>query len=487
MRFLFNGFYQVISTFAVELEQQTKPNYRTDTSVESSKSTPKNTPRTVANHYHSLITLGLPIVVGQLGTILLSFADTMMVGHHSLQELAAAGLVNNIFALALIAYMGFSYGLTPIVGRLCGEDNIEGIGAKLRNSLYANLLAGVLFMAALFGFYFSLEHIGQPPELLPLIRPYLLINILSIPFVGVFNTLKQTFDGMTRTAVPMWAMMISNALNILFNWFLIYGVCGFPELGLLGAGISTVGSRVLMALILVAVMYKGKSFELVRHGFAKSAFSRTDFRQLNKLGWVISLQMGMETAAFSLSSILAGWLGAKSLAAHQVMMTVSQVFFMVYYGLAAALSIRVSIFVGSRDFTAVRRLVVNCAVLLGCVFVVVAIPVILLRSVIGSWFTSDAEVISMVSSLILVLIVYQVGDGMQILFANSLRGIAHVKPLVPMAFLAFFVISLPLGYVFAFPFHLGILGVWGAFPFGLTTAGVLYCLAFYRRVRQMEA
>ena len=439
------------------------------------------------HHYKNLITLGLPIVVGQLGTIMLSFADTMMVGRHSMQELAAAGLVNNIFALVLVAYMGFSYGLTPIVGQLYGQDNKEAIGSQLRNALYANMLTGLIFMAALFVFYFNLENIGQPPELLPLIRPYLIINILSLPFVGVFNTLKQTLDGMTHTAVSMWVMMSCNMLNILFNWFLIYGVCGFPELGLFGAGLSTVGSRVLMSLALVVILCRKKSLAAVRSGLAASSFSRPDFLKLNKLGWVISLQMGMETAAFSLSSILAGWLGTKPLAAHQVMMTVSQVFFMVYYGLAAALSIRISIFVGNKDFAAVRRIVLDCAVLLAIVCAIVAIPVLLLRHDIGGWFTDDQDVIAMVASLILVLIVYQIGDGMQILFGNSLRGIAYVKPLVPMAFLAFFVVSLPLGYIFAFPCHMGIIGVWGAFPFGLTTAGVLYCLAFYRKLRVISS
>ncbi len=437
------------------------------------------------HQYKNLITLGLPIVVGQLGTILLSLADTMMVGRHSMQELAAAGLVNNIFTLVLVAYMGFSYGLTPVVGQLYGQGRQEAIGSQLRNALYANMLVGAVFMAALLVFYLNLENIGQPAELLPIIRPYLVINILSLPFVGVFNTLKQTFDGMTQTSVSMWVMMSCNMLNILFNWLLIYGVGGFPELGLFGAGLSTVGSRVLMAVALVAIVCRKPSLAAVRRGLAGAAFSRADFVRLSKLGWVISLQMGMETAAFSLSSILAGWLGTKTLAAHQVMMTVSQWFFMIYYGLAAALSIRVSIFVGNRDFAAVRRIVLDCAVLLAVVCVVVAVPVVMLRHHIGGWFTDDPDVIAMVASLILVLIVYQIGDGMQILFGNALRGIAYVRPLVPMSFLAFFVISLPLGYVFAFPCHMGIMGVWGAFPFGLTTAGVLYGAAFYRRLRLM--
>mgnify|MGYP002726681999 FL=1 len=193
------------------------------------------------HHYRELLVLGIPIIIGQLGTIVLGFADTLMIGHHSTEELAAAGLVNNIFGLVLIAYMGFSYGLTPVVGRLYGMGQHEAVGGKVKNSLVANGVVGLLFTAVMTFLYFNLEHIGQPDELLSLIRPYFLVNLASILFVGLFNTLKQFFDGIAQTKVAMWTMVGGNLLNILFNWLLIYGVGGFPEMGLLGAGIATLG------------------------------------------------------------------------------------------------------------------------------------------------------------------------------------------------------------------------------------------------------
>ena len=184
------------------------------------------------HHYRELLVLGIPIIIGQLGTIVLGFADTLMIGHHSTEELAAAGLVNNIFGLVLIAYMGFSYGLTPVVGRLYGMGQNEAVGGKVKNSLVANGVVGLLFTAVMTFLYFNLEHIGQPDELLSLIRPYFLVNLASILFVGLFNTLKQFFDGIAQTKVAMWTMVGGNLLNILFNWLLIYGVGGFPEMGL---------------------------------------------------------------------------------------------------------------------------------------------------------------------------------------------------------------------------------------------------------------
>lgn len=199
------------------------------------------------SHYRELASLGLPIIIGQLGTIVLGFADTLMIGHHSTQELAAAGLVNNVFALVLLFYLGFSYGLTPLVGRLYGREEHTVIGRMVKNSLAANLLVGLLLTALMTALYFNLHRIGQPQELLGIIRPYFLINLVSIFFVGVFNTLKQFFDGITRTRTPMWVMIAGNVFNIFFNWMLIYGVGPFPEMGLLGAGLATLGSRMLMA------------------------------------------------------------------------------------------------------------------------------------------------------------------------------------------------------------------------------------------------
>ena len=163
--------------------------------------------QTQRHHYKPLLEIGVPIVIGQLGTIILGFADTLMIGHHSTIELGAAGLVNNIFTLGLLFYLGFSYGLTPIVGRLFGMGRTDEIGQKVKNSIVANMVVGLLLMAMMTLLYLNLHNIGQPEELLPIIRPYFLVNLVSIPFVGMFNTLKQFFDGITRTQVPMWVIL----------------------------------------------------------------------------------------------------------------------------------------------------------------------------------------------------------------------------------------------------------------------------------------
>lgn len=425
------------------------------------------------NHYRTLLSIGIPIMIGQLGMIILSFADTMMVGHHSTSELGAASFVNNIMNLVIITGTGFSYGLTPIVGGLFGRKQLAEAGQALRCSLLANTLAAVIMMAALIVLYFNLDNIGQPDELLPYMRPYYLVLLASLPFVMLFNAFKQFTDSITETRTSMWILLSGNLLNIIGNYILIYGKMGMPEMGVVGAGVSTLVSRIVMVGIFLTVFLCKRSMQQYREGFFSLGWSRQLVRRLSTLGTPIALEMGMETASFSLSIIMVGWLGTIALASHQVMSTISQFTFMVYYGLGAAVAVRTSYFHGQGDtlntrhvVTAGLRLMVLLEVLLGGI-------IFLLRKDIGSWFTDSAEVSASVLSLMLPFFIYQFGDGLQINYANALRGIADVKPLMVIAFIAFFVISLPVGYLCGFVMGYGLVGVWMAFPFGLTSAGIM--------------
>ena len=438
-------------------------------------------------HYKALIYLGLPIVIGQIGVIVLGFADTLMIGHHSTIELGAASFVNNVFNLVIIFSTGFSYGLTPIVGGLYGTHQFAPAGQALRCSLLANLLIAVLLTIGMCVLYFNLENLGQPEELIPLIRPYYLVLLASLIFVMLFNGFKQFTDGITDTQTAMWILLGGNVLNIIGNYILIYGKLGFPELGLLGAGVSTLFSRIMMVVIFVLVFLRSRRFLRYKIGFYRLGWSRAIFGRLNGLGWPIALQMGMETASFSLSAIMIGWLGTIALASHQVMLAISQFTFMMYYGMGAAVAVRVSNFKGQNDILNVRRSAYAGFHVMMALGLVLSLIVFLCRNHLGSWFTDSPEVAAMVTSLIIPFLVYQFGDGLQISFANALRGISDVKPMMFIAFVAYFLISLPVGYFCGFIMDWGIVGVWMAFPFGLTSAGLMLWLRFRQKTKTLTA
>ncbi len=439
-----------------------------------------NQPISYKRHYKELIYLGVPIMVGQLGTIILGFADTMMIGHHSAAELSAAGFVNTLFNLAIIFGLGFSYGLTPIVGALYGRGEEEEAGGKLKNSLLANLLIAVFLCIVMGILYLNLDKLGQPEELLPFIKPYYLILWASLPLIMLFNAFKQFADGITDTQTPMWILLGGNVLNIVGNYLLIYGTFGFPELGLLGGGLSTLFARLMMLVVFIGIFFLSPRYKTFLKGFRRSYANRADFRQLNKLGWPIALQMGMETASFSLCAIMLGWLGETPLAAHQIMNTITTLCFMIYYGMGAAIAVRVSYFRGQEDMPNLRRSAYAGFHLILVWGLFLCTIVFCIRHQLGSWYTDSEEVRQLVAVLVIPMLAYQFGDGLQIAFANALRGLADVKPMMYIAFVAYIILSLPTSYIFGFLLDWGTVGIWMGFPVGLTSAGI----AFYLRFRQ---
>ena len=439
-----------------------------------------------ATHYKDLTRLGLPIVIGQLGIILVSFVDTFMVSRHGTNDLAAASFVNNMFNLAIIFATGFSYGLTPIVGKLFGKGKRGEAGGMFKNALLSNGTIAALLTLAMWVLYLNIDNLGQPVELLGLMRPYYITLLVSIPFVLLFNAFKQFADGITDTKASMWILLSGNVLNIVGNYLLIFGKCGLPELGLLGAGISTLLSRMAMLAISLIVFFNRKGYREYAIGFWKTGVSRMRQKELFFLGLPIAAQMGMEAASFSLTTIMVGWIGTTALAAHQIMVTVSQLGFMVYYGMAAAVAVKVSNYNGAGDTANIKRAASSGFHLITFMAVITSVLIFALRNDIGTLFTDDTSVVLLVAQLTIPFLLYQFGDGMQCNYANALRGIADVKPMMLFAFVAYFVISLPAGYIFGFVLDFGLPGVWMSFPFGLTSAGVMFYLRFRHTLKKKE-
>ena len=400
--------------------------------------------------------------------------------------MAAAAFVNNMFTLVIIFAVGFTYAITALVGTLYGQEKTHRIGELMKSAVAANTCMAVFLSAIMWVLYINLGNLGQPEELLPLMRSYFVIQLVSLPFVCWFNTFRQFTDGITDTRVAMWILIGGNIMNIFGNWVLIYGHFGMEEMGLVGAGLSTMISRIVMAIVMVSIFFFSKRYKEYRKGWRQGSINRTDFKQVTVLGLPLALQMGMETAAFSLSSLMVGWFGTTALAAHQVMLTISQLGYMIYYGLAAAVAVRISNFMGQRDYTAVKRTATAGIHLVFFLAMLTSIPVFIFRHSIGGLFTDSSEVVSMVSMTIIPFMIYQFGDGMQCNYANAMRGIAVVKPLIWIAFVAFFIVSLPLGYLFGVVMNYQLIGIWYAFPFGLTTAGLLYYVYYQKGLKRIE-
>ena len=425
------------------------------------------------HNYKSLLKLAVPIIIGQLGGIITGLADTIMVGQHSTAELAASSFVNNVLNTFIIFGTGFSFALTPLVGENLARNKRYVVSAWLKNGIAANAILSIALMGILTLIYFNIGYLGQPEELLPLIKPYYVISMISVIFIMLANSFRQFVEGITNPSVSMWILLSGNLLNIVGNYVLIYGKFGCPEMGLIGAGYSTLISRIFMFMMFVMVFVLRPSYKVYRKGFMRMWVLPNRLMRVTKLGVPIALQQGLEAATFSLTAIMVGWLGSLELAAHQVVISISTVSFTTYLGLGAATAIRTSFYKGAGDWTQVGKTTIAGIHLGMIVSLITCITLYILRNDISFIFSDDPKVSTIVIMLLPILMLYQFVDGAQIVLANALRGLSDVKPIMWISFITNFLIAIPAGYILGFPLGMGIRGIWLAYPIGFVFSVVL--------------
>lgn len=435
--------------------------------------------------YVSILRLGVPILIGQLGQILVGFADSAMVGHYSTDALAAASFVNNIFNIAILMCLGFTYGLTPLIGALYSASRNEDIGATLRRGVRLNFLFSMVITLLMGILYFNVDKLGQPEHLLPLIRPYFLIYLCSVVAISLFQTFAQASYAINSSMMPMWIVLICNLINIGGNYLLIYGNCGFPEMGLTGAGIATFASRWAALVVIVAIFLIVKRYRPYRASLLHSSKQGYKASTVLRKSFPVSLQMGLETASFSIAAVMAGWLGANELASFQIFVTIGTLGFCIYYGMAAAVSVLVANASSCCDAEHHMRAIAGSGYVIILALAVVSSTLFLsLGTDLISLFTDDTVVVAMTASMIVPLVIYQLGDATQINFANALRGTGNVVPMVWIAFFSYIVIGIPATYFMAFVLGWGIVGIALSFSVPLFTAGVLFLYTFLRTTRK---
>ena len=439
------------------------------------------------NKVREILKIGVPIMLGQACVIILAFADNIMIGWHSVNELAASSFVNNVMNFFILTELGFASGMTPIIGAFHGNGNVKGVGTTVRNGLLVNGIIGLIGLVLLAVIYLFIDSFGQEPELLPLIRPYFVIVGISIIFALGFNVLKQFTDGICKPVVSMLFLMGGNVLNIFGNWVLIYGKLGCPELGLMGAGLSTLISRILMLLCFVLYIFKSEQFKAYAQAIKEALFSCVKMRHIFNMGYPVAIQMGLEASTFSFSAIMVGWISVTALAAHQVAITISQLFFLMMQGLSFALSILVSNCYGIKDYAGIHAYVKRGILMIFGTSLSLSILLYIFRYPAVGMFTDSPEVAEIAVVLFYVLFAYQIGDGIQLCFANVLRGLQDVKPIMYAAFVSYYLIAIPVAYVLGFKAGLGAVGVWLGFPIGLTLAGLFFYARYRSDMRRLTA
>ncbi len=429
--------------------------------------------------------LAYPVIIGQLGFIMMGVVDSIMVGSVGAVSLAAASVSNSLFILIWIIGLGISIAVTPLVAIAVGGNRYEECGILFRQSLLINMTTGILIGLAVFGGSYLLVYIDQPNEVVFQAQSYTrLLGFSAIPSM-LFATYKQFIEGLSVVRPSMIVVLLANLVNILFNWILIFGKAGFPQLGLDGAGWATFASRTFMAAVLMFYVMRADRFRRYDVTFHFKSINTRIIKKILALGLPSGIQYFFEVGAFSFAVVMVGWLGTNQLAAHQIAINLASISFMCALGVSAAGSIRVGNAVGRRNISETRRAGFTAIIISGTMMGTFGIIFIIFRNILPSFYIDNPEVISFASTILVIAALFQVFDGVQAVGIGVLRGLTDVKGPTLITFIAYWVLALPIGYMLGFTFGYGIVGVWIGLLLGLAASASLLTLRFNVKSKQI--
>ncbi len=425
--------------------------------------------------------LALPVVGAQVGTMMLGVVDTIMVGHVSVEALAAASLANVWIFATLFFGMGMILGMDPLISHAHGAGQGTRTGLAFQRGL---VMAGLLSLPTALlwlGTDAFLALTGQAPELCRAAHRYTLVQIPSILFFLLFGVVRQYLQGREIMRPAMWAVLVANLFNVFFNWVLIFGHLGFPALGLLGAGIATALTRALMFALLLAMLLGLDLTKGAWTPWSRAAFDRRGLRQIAGLGIPVAVQMSLEMWAFSGSTLIAGRFGAESLAAHTITLNLAALAFMMPLGISQGAATRVGNLLGARQPEQAQRAAWAAMALGAGVMAFAALLFVALRTGLPRLYTEDPGVVLLSASILPIAAAFAIFDGTQVVGCGILRGMGNTRPAAWYNLIGYWVLGLPLGAWLALREGLGLGGIWWGLAFGLAVVACLLVARVHRR------
>lgn len=436
-------------------------------------------------HIIQTIKLAYPVIIGQLGFIMMGVVDSLMVGRIGSAHLAAASLGNSLTILIFIVGIGVSMAVTPLVAIAVGAKKHQDCGIYFRQSLLVNISIAFIMMVLTYIASELLVFLGQPEEVTKLAVSYTkILGFGAIPMM-LFQTYKQFIEGLSVMRPAMVIVLIANIINAVANWILIFGNFGFPALGLDGAGWATICSRIFMGIAIMIFVMNSKYFSQFDVTFHFKSINIPVIKKILSLGLPSGFQYFFEIGAFSFAVVMVGWLGSKDQAAHQIAINLASISFMAALGISAAGGIRVGNAVGRQNINETRKAGFT-AIFLGASFMFFAgVIFVVFRNLLPTFYINEEDVISVASSLIVIAALFQLSDGTQAVGIGILRGLTDVKIPTAITFIAYWIVGLPIGYLLGFIFQMGVQGVWIGLLIGLTTSAILLTLRFNAKSKQI--
>ena len=429
--------------------------------------------------------LAYPVIVGMVGHTLVGFVDNAMVGQLGTSELAAISLGNSFVFLAMSFGIGFSTAITPLVAESNAKRNTIRTKKILNNGIISCTILGIILTLLVLVAKPIVFYMGQPDEVVNIAYPYISWVAISLLPLIIFQSFKQFSDGLSFTKIAMISTLIANIINIVINYILIYGKFGFPRLELIGAGIGTLISRICMVLIIILMIKFNKKINIYIENIFLLKYSSIITRKIFNLGYPSALQMMFEVGFFISGIWVCGIIGTNFQAANQIALNLSTMTFMVALGFSVAATIRIGYQKGLNDYINLRRIAISIFLIIIIVEVIFAI-IFILGSELFPWLylenngTEDVvETVKIASKLLLVVALFQIFDGIQIVAQGALRGIQDVKIPSLICFICYISFGIPVMIYLGLYTELKAVGVWIGFLIGLMVAAFMLSFRFF--------
>jgi MATE family multidrug resistance protein len=433
------------------------------------------------------LALAIPMMAGQLSQMLMGLIDAAMVGRVGVVPLAAAAFANSVLGVPMLIAIGLLTAVSVQVSQAHGGGRREEIGEVLRHGLVLSVVLGVTLGFVLWLVSFHLTRFGQPVEVASAARRYFVITGASLLPMMLTLTLKQFSEALSHPVPPMLILIGSVVLNAALNWIFIYGNLGAPALGLEGAAWATFAARSASSLALLAYVRRARRFT----GFAPThwVWPLRAARALSmlRIGGPSAGMLLLEVSAFSVAAIMAGWLGVASLAAHQIALSCASTTFMLPLGISLAVSIRVGQAIGAGDRVRVRMIGLSAFSLGVGIMAICGLAFVFAGGPIARAFVTDTAVSALAARILLICAAFQMFDGLQVIAAGALRGLADVTVPMILCIIAYWAVALPVAWFLAFQRQLGLFGIWLGLALGLSCAATLLSARFTWRTRTSEA
>jgi MATE family multidrug resistance protein len=445
------------------------------------------------NYTKECLTLAMPVMLTQVGQVSVNLFDNIIVGRLlGADALASVSLGNAVFFSIFVLALGFSFAIPPLVSEAHSKHDHKTINSVFSHGFIINMTVGILLMAILLLAMPLLYHSGQPEKIIPDTVDFLTIMAISIvPFMA-FQTLREVSEGLSYTIGVTKATIIANVINIVLNYVFIKGLFGFPEMGVKGSALAGLIARVFMVFFLYFVLLKEKKTRQYIKDFSLQVevFSKKMFERMIRLGLPTALQMFFEVTAFAGAAFICGLISAHDIASHQIALSMASFTFNLCIGFSVASTVMIGRKLGEQNYVELRKVGINNLKIAFIFMCICGIIFILGRNILPTFFTKkeEIEVIGLASNLMIIAALFQLSDGIQVTALGTLRGLQDVKVPSIYTFIAYWLITIPLGYFLCVILNMGAFGMWIALGLGLTISAVMLVKRFLnlsaRRIEQ---